>query len=136
MPYHPSEEDYQKRGSLPLLIVPISQMLPGISITPESAPSVGLYWLKAGFREYYHQNLPLFHICLHSPCATDQYFISVIDDLLSFISRHQNVNFRFASEITEYEPVSSRVNILPYISALNRDNIRTFTRGLWRKCWR
>ena len=136
MPYHPSEENYQKRGNSPLLIVPISQMLSGMSVTPESAPSVGLSWLKAGFKEYYRQNLPLFHICLHSPCATDRYFISVFDDLLNFISRHQNINFRFVSEIIEYAMVEPRTNILPYLLALNGDIIKAFTREMLRKCWR
>jgi len=136
MPYHPGEKDYQQKGSLPLLIVPISQILPGISVTPEILPSVGLSWLKAGFTEYYQQDMPLFHICLHSPCTTNQYFVSGMERLLDFISRHRNVNFKFASEVTEYAPVRPRTNLLPYIAALNRDNIRTFTRGILRKCWR
>lgn len=126
MPYHPSQEDYQKRGDLPLLIIPISQALLGVSANPEDAPNVGLPWLKACFSEYYRQDLPLFHICLHSPCGTDDYLTSVIDKLLGFISRHKKVNFKFASEVGEYEETNPKTDILPYIFGINRDIIRSY----------
>lgn len=125
MPYHPSEDDYQERGGLPLLFIPISQMLRVDGVSPEITPIAGLGWLKACFIEYYRQNLPLFHICLHSPCMTDQYFISVMDNLLKFISRHE-VKFKFASEIEEYEEMSPRTNIRPYMLGINKEIIRTF----------
>lgn len=126
MPYHPTEEDYQKKGSLSLLIVPISQMLPRGNISPEVAHLVGLPWLKRCFTEYYHQNLPLFHIYLHSPCMTDPYFISAMDKLLNFISGHENIIFKFASEIKKYDDVSPKTSILPYLFGINRNIMRTF----------
>lgn len=125
MPYHPSEDDYQERDDLPLLFVPISQMLRVDGVSPEIVPMVGLGWLKACFVEYYRQNLPLFHICLHSPCMTDQYYISAMDNLLRFISKH-DVKFRFTSEIEEYEEISPRTNILPYMLGINKEITRTF----------
>lgn len=125
MPYHPSEDNYQEKGNLPLLLIPISKMLRIDGANPEVAPVAGLGWLKACFTEYYRQNLPLFHICLHSPCMTDQYFISVMDALLKFISKH-NVKFKFASEIEEYEEISPRTNILPYMLGINKEIIRAF----------
>jgi len=118
MPYNPDEYDYQKTGSLPLLIIPISQMFPKGSVNPEIAPIVGLPWLKACFIEYYNQKIPLFHICLHSPCMTDPYFISVMDDYLSFISRHKDVNFKFASEVHKYDPVNPSTSIYPYVQRI------------------
>ena len=135
MPYYPSEKDYQKKGSLPLLIVPISQMLPGGNVNPEVVPVVGLSWLKACFTEYHRQNLPLFHVCLHSPCMTDPYFISAMDEFLKFISRHKNVNFKFASEIKEYDDVVPKTNILPYLFGINRNIVGTFlnSRILYKK---
>jgi len=63
MPYHPSEYDYQEKGTLPLLIVPISQMFHAGNVNPEEVPIVGISWLKACFTEYYTQGMPLFHIC-------------------------------------------------------------------------
>ena len=125
MPYHPSEKDYQEKGDLPLLIVPISQFFPVGNVNPEIAPLVGLSWLKACFLEYYKQNMPLFHICLHSPCMTDSYFISVMDDFLQFISKHKDINFKFASEIEEYDKVDPRTNIFHYLFGVNR-NIMAF----------
>ena len=125
MPYHPSEEDYQEKGGLPLLIVPISQYFPVGNVNPEFAPLVGLSWLKACFLEYYKQNLPLFHICLHSPCMIDRYFISVMDKLLKFVSEHKSINFKFASETEEYDVVNPRTNILPYLVGVNKDIVKT-----------
>jgi SAM-dependent methyltransferase len=115
LPYHPGQESYQAKGSLPLLIVPISQALRSGNVNPEVVPIVGLRWLKACFREYYQQKLPLFHICLHSTSMTDPGFVATMDDFLKFISEHKEVNFRFASEIQEYGPVTPETKILPYL---------------------
>lgn len=119
MPYHPSEDDYQEKGDLPLLIVPISRMLHGGNVNPEVVPTYGLSWLKACFMEYYRQEMPLFHVCLHSPCMTDSYFLSAIDEILRFIGGHRGINFRFASEIVGYAPVNPSTQILPYLRGMN-----------------
>lgn len=137
MPYHPSERDYQEKGDLPLLVVPISQMFHTGSVNPEVIPRVGISWLKACFAEYYRQGIPLFHICLHSPCMTDPYFLSAMDDFLGFIAQHRNINFRFASEVHEYTPVRPSTQILPYVCGLNKDIIRSgcnaiLNRIFWR----
>ncbi len=125
MPYHPRTEDYQKKGDLPLLMVPISQSFPRGNVNPEVAPMVGLSWLKACFTEYYRQGVPLFHICLHSPSMTDSYFMSVMDNLLGFISGHQHINFKFASEIRKYPDQIYATNLLPYVSAVNWNIIKS-----------
>jgi hypothetical protein len=124
MPYHPSEDDYQKKGSMPLLIVPVSQMFPAVIANPELVPEVGFSWLKAGFNEYNQQGMPLFHICLHSPCMTDTYFLSIIQEFLSFMSEHKNVNFRFASEVHEYSHIVPSTLISPYLFGINRKIIK------------
>jgi peptidoglycan/xylan/chitin deacetylase (PgdA/CDA1 family) len=123
MPYHPGERDYQEKGDLPLLIIPISQMFHAGNVNPEVVPKVGLSWLKACFTEYYSQGMPLFHICLHSPCMTDPYFLSAMDEFLKFIARHRDANFRFASEIHEYPPVSPATRVVPYLRGVNRNII-------------
>jgi len=125
MPYHPSKKDYQEKGNLPLLIVPISQYFPVGNVNPEVVPSVGLSWLKACFLEYYQQNMPLFHICLHSPCMINPYFTSAMDDFLKFISKHKNISFKFASEIDEYGEVNPNTNIFPYLFGVDRHIIKT-----------
>jgi hypothetical protein len=119
MPYHPNPDDYQKKGDLSFLMLPVSQMLRLGNVNPEVIPLYGLSWLKACFLEYYMQNMPFFHICLHSPCMVDKYFIAGMDNFLRFISKYKNVNFKFASEITEYEEMSPKTNLLPYISGFN-----------------
>jgi peptidoglycan/xylan/chitin deacetylase (PgdA/CDA1 family) len=129
MPYHCSEESYQRKGNFPLLIVPISQMFPKGNVNPELVPIVGLSWLKACFREYYYQDMPFFHICLHSPSMTDAFFISALNELLKFISKHRNINFKFVSEIREYDSVTPKTNIFPYLLAINRNIIGTFLKS-------
>lgn len=126
MPYHPDKHNYQKKGDYPILIVPTSQVFPIGQVNPEFVPEVGLSWLKAGFREYYNQNLPLFHICLHSPCMTNEYFISVFDELLSLIAGQKGINFKCASEIKEYEGVAAKTYVKHYLPAINRKVIWKF----------
>jgi peptidoglycan/xylan/chitin deacetylase (PgdA/CDA1 family) len=120
MPYRPGRDDYQRKGDLPLLMVPVSQSLLGASATPELAPLVGLPWLKACFEEYYRQRLPLFHVCLHSPSMTDPYYRDVMDSLLRFIAGH-DVRFRFASEIGDYGAVRPKADVVPYLAGVNRN---------------
>ncbi|MCD1294869.1 PTS alpha-glucoside transporter subunit IIBC [Methanocella sp. CWC-04] len=122
MPYRPGP-DYQENGDLPILIMPISQTFMGASVNPEIIPLIGLSWLRSCFLEYYRQKLPLFHICLHSPCMCDPYFIDNMDRLLKFISKF-NVGFKFASSIGEYPEVSPRTDILPYIGGMNANLLR------------
>lgn len=123
MPYHPSEDNYQKKGGLSILEVPISQFFPSGSVNVEMIPKYGLPWLKACFLEYYRQGAPLFHICLHSPSITDGYFISAMNELLAFVVRHRGINFKFASEIKEYPDKKYKTEFLPYFFAINKNII-------------
>ena len=123
MPYYPHEEDYQRHGQVPLLMVPVSRSLLGASVSPELVPLIGLPWLKACFLEYYRLGMPLFHICLHSPSMTDKYYLDAMASLLGFIAGHK-VAFKFASEITASETVPSRADIRPYMAGINRNMIK------------
>ncbi|AFC99305.1 Alpha-amylase/alpha-mannosidase [Methanocella conradii HZ254] len=114
MPYRPSRSSYQAKGDLPLLMVPVSQALFGASVSPEIIPIIGRRWLESCFLEYYRQKLPLFHICLHSPCMTDPYFMGQMDALLRFIAAH-DVSFKYASEVREAGGHRPRADVLPYI---------------------
>ena len=136
MPYHPGEGDYQERGDLPLLLVPISRMLAAGSVNPEAAPAWGLPWLKACFTEYYRSGRPLFHICLHSPCMLDDYCISAMEQLIGFISRHSQVSFRFASEATEGDSGKYNTSIFPYLFRLNRQSGGMLAKAALAKIWR
>ncbi len=118
MPYHPSRHGYQLKGDLPLLMVPISQTLLGASVSPEIIPIVGRRWLESCFLEYLAQKLPLFHICLHSPCMTDPYFIGQMDALLGFMAAH-GVSFRLASEAREADGHMPGARIMPYMRGLS-----------------
>ncbi len=132
MPYHPSTNDYQSRGDLPLLIVPLSQCYPNSSVSPEEAPNVGISSLKACFIEYLKQDLPLFHIYLHSPCMTDPRFCSIMDKLLSFISK-RDVQFIMASDVIDYGKVNPKTDIIPYLFRPDGQIIRFLTQLKWMK---
>jgi len=123
MPYHPGVNDYQEKGDLPLLIVPISKFFPFGDVSPEAASYVGLSTLKACFVEYYRQKLPLFHIYLHSASMTDYWFCSMMDELLNFISK-TNVQFSFASSVDDYGTVIPRTNLFPYLARPEATTIR------------
>ena len=131
MPYHPDKTDYQKEGSLPILIVPISQYFPIGNVNPEIVPAMGVSWLKACFLEYYRQKAPVFHICLHSPSMADNYFISAMDNLLSFISKYKDVHFKFVSEIKECRERDIRSDIWPYLGAININLIKKYFRKVF-----
>jgi hypothetical protein len=56
----------------------------------------------------------------------DDYFISAMDDLIHFISKHKNINFRFVSEIKEYPENNFKTNLLPYIFRVNKNILKTY----------
>jgi len=130
MPYNPDQNDYQKKGVSPFLMVPISRMPLGGMAGPEDIRKYGFSWLKACFLEYYNQGAPLFHIAMHSPAMTDDYYISFTDKLLSFISEHKNISFKFASEITEYPEKQIKNNLFYYMPAVNKTLAKTIFKKL------
>ncbi|MEK7510278.1 MAG: PTS alpha-glucoside transporter subunit IIBC [Patescibacteria group bacterium] len=130
LPYHPNEHAYEEKGDLPLVMVPVSQLLFGVSANPESARICGFPWLRAGFSEYYGKRVPLFHIALHSPAMTDSYYLRIMDKLLSFIARDHDISFRFASEIHEYPEREYRAGLKFYLLAWNLDIAKSGVRKL------
>lgn len=87
---------YKSNG---ILQVPVSRMIFKGSACIEEIRRFGLWWLKACFLEYYLRGSPVFHLALHSPTMTDNFYISGTDKLLSFIASKKNINFKFVSEI-------------------------------------
>ncbi|MBI2054312.1 MAG: PTS alpha-glucoside transporter subunit IIBC [Candidatus Staskawiczbacteria bacterium] len=131
MPYMPDGNDYQSMGNLPFLIIPISRMPLGGMAGPEDIRKYGFSWLKACFSEYYNQGAPLFHIALHSPAMTDPYYIYFMDKFFSFVLKHKNINFKFASEIKEYPKKEIKENYLYYPFALNKTLAKFFLNKLY-----
>ena len=131
-PYHPSEGDYQLKGDLDLLIIPISQMIVGGNVNPEASPFFGFKWLKACFLEYYRCGVPLFHICLHSPCMADPFFANIMDKFLEFIARY-DVTFKFVSDICTYNKIYKTRNIVPYVFGLNKYLIKDINNEILRR---
>lgn len=123
MPYYPSEEDYQERGSLPVLMIPISKVVTNAGASPESVPGIGLGFLKACFEEYYSQNLPVFHIYFHSPSMTSEYYMRIFDEFLKFVSEHKKAEFSFPSNLHAFDVVGKK-RISPYIKRLNKNILR------------
>jgi hypothetical protein len=113
LPYCPDENDYQLSGLLPILIVPVSQTLFGGTASLEGVTVYGLPWLRACFLEYWGAGLPLFHMSIHSPAMTSPYYISVMEEFLSFVAARKNISFKFASEIKKY-PIGQIENNLSF----------------------
>jgi hypothetical protein len=128
MPYQPSDQDYQKEGVLPLLMVPISQTLFGGTVSPEGVLTYGLPWLLSCFKEYNKIGAPLFQICLHSPSMTDAYYGDVLEKFLSFMSSFEGINFKFASEIKKYPQQKLKGSIFSYFSGINKQLLKTVYR--------
>jgi len=133
MPYHPDSQDYQEKGGVPLLIVPVSQSLFHVTMNPESARMVGVYWLKACVKEYYQQGVPLLHIAVHSPAMTDPYYYKAMEELLLFISQYKGVKWKLASEIQEYAPAEYHAKKMPYIWAPRKEFIQSAIQKVFRR---
>jgi peptidoglycan/xylan/chitin deacetylase (PgdA/CDA1 family) len=118
-PYRPAENDYQIEGSLPITIVPVSQTWLAGEINPERAIVYGFPWMKACFKEYYQNKAPVFHIAIHSPSMTSDYFVNLFDNFLSFISQHPDIKFKFATEIKAGSINNKKKRIIPYLTAIN-----------------
>jgi hypothetical protein len=133
-PYRPSIVNYQEKGNSKIIILPISQTLLYGNVNPEIIPLVGSKWLLACFLEYYHNKMPFFQICLHSPIMTDSFFINQMDKLLNFISKF-NVSFKFASEIDQCDKHQIPLNTkkLYYINAINQKIIKDLSQSLIKK---
>ena len=119
MPYNPAKDDYQKKGFLPLTIIPVSQTWLAGEANPERTVVYGLPWLKACFKEYYYSNAPVFHIALHSPSMTNDYFIELFEDFFSFIRQYHDIQFKFATEIKPFNKNNLKQSIAPYLNAMN-----------------
>lgn len=135
MPYHPAADDYQSIGDLPLIEIPIAQMIRFGSVNPERAPALGISWLKACFREYHALGLPVFHLCLHSPCMADPYFVRVLDELLEFITGYPGVEMATASEVGAHNGMTARGRFVSYIPAIRPEVVRTGIAALISRTW-
>ena len=130
-PYKPSIDNYQKKGNSKIIILPISQTFLYGNVNPEITPLVGSKWLLACFLEYYHNKMPFFQICLHSPSMTEPFFINQMDKILNFISKY-NISFKFASEINLYDKHKILLNNRKfyYINAVNRKIIKDLSQKI------
>ena len=59
---------------------------------------------------------------------TDPYFISAMENIISFISKHENIRFKFSSEIGEYKEKELKTNIFPYLLGLNKKIVKSYLR--------
>lgn len=129
-PYNPDKDNYQKKGSLPITIIPVSQTWLAGEVNPERTIVYGFPWLKACFREYYQSKTPVFHIALHSPSMTSDYFIELFGNFLSFICQHPDIRFKFATEIKSVNENNQRQRIIPYFGAVNI----TLLKSIFNRC--
>lgn len=130
LPYTPDINDYQSQGNINIAMIPVSKDILGGVASPENLN--GLNFLKACFKEYYTQNLPLFHICLHSPSMFSIYYQKVFDNLLQYINIHK-VEYILPNQIDSNlinQNASIDNKITPYLKKIDLNIIKNVLRSI------
>lgn len=74
-PFSPNSSDYQARGSLPYLYIPVSQGMWNHYLTPELIHLLGVSYFRAALKEASVGRADVVHFYFHSPMAIDSFFL-------------------------------------------------------------
>lgn len=124
LPYEPSSHDYQSRGKSGITEIPVSKLITGAAISPESC-GVGLGFLKAGAREFLGAGMPVLHIVLHSPSMTSDFYAGIFDKMLGYVSGMRDVEFTSPEKITAFEGPVPKASAMKYLPGINTTLIRS-----------
>jgi len=83
-PYHPAAEDRQRRGSQPLLYIPVFQSLWEDYMTPERIRALGSSSFRAALKEAQVGGSDVIHFFFHSPLGLDGEAMGAFADLLAY----------------------------------------------------
>lgn len=119
-PYRPSSEDYQRRGTMSLLHVPVYQGLWNHYLTPECIHLVGASYFKAAIKEAVVGEADVVHMFFHSAMAVDPTFLSEFESVVSFAQDEPGVRFALPSELGPSEKPSSKPFPPAYFAFMNR----------------
>lgn len=128
-PYRPSLEDYQKRGTMRLVCIPVYQGLWNHYLTPECIHLVGSSYFKAAIKEAVIGEADVVHMFFHSPMAVDPTFLLEFESVVSFAQDEPGVRFASPSELAPSEMLSSKPFPPAYFAFLNRRMVKSL---IWR----
>ena len=83
-PYHPSAEDRQRRGSEPLLYVPVGRGLWHDYMSPERIRALGRSYFEAALKEAQVGGADVLHFYFHSPLGLDTQSMEAFGDVLAY----------------------------------------------------
>jgi hypothetical protein len=83
-PYAPAADDYQARGSEPLVQIPVFQGLWGHHFTPETVFDLGVAYFEAALHEAKVGGADVVHTYLHSPLGLHPPSLSAFQAILEF----------------------------------------------------
>lgn len=118
-PYAPSVEDYQRRGSVNLLYIPVYQGLWNHYLTPENIHLLGISYFKAALKEALIGGGEVVHMFFHSPMAMDPFFLSEFGAVIDFAQDELDAQFVFPSSLQPSDSTTSRPFPPAYVAYLN-----------------
>lgn len=118
-PYAPSPEDYQSRGPMEYLYLPVSQGLWGHYLTPELIHLLGASYFKAALKEASIGGADVAHIYFHSPMAMNPLFLSEFETVVEYAHDQLGVRSVLPSSCRPSDTLSSRPFPPVYFARLN-----------------
>ncbi|MFQ5790958.1 MAG: hypothetical protein ACE5JI_10845 [Acidobacteriota bacterium] len=118
-PYAPSGEDYQARGAMDYLYIPVLQGLWGHYVTPEIIHLLGASYFKAALKEAVVGGAEVAHIFFHSPMATDPRFLMEFKAVVEYAHDQLGVQSVLPSACRASGVASARPYPPAYLARLN-----------------
>ncbi len=125
-PYHPSLEDYQRRGQADLLYIPVFTGLWGHPLTPESIHELGRSYFEAALREAQVGGAEVVHMYFHSPMALDSYFLTEFGRVVAFARDNLGARFVVPSAIRASDGPPARPFPPAYVAHLTWPLLKGF----------
>lgn len=125
-PYHPDAGDYQRRGAMSYLYIPVFQGLWHNNLSPENIHHLGASYFVAAFREARVGGAGVVHIYFHSPMAVDPYFLSEFLPAIDYARDRLGAQFVDPSSVRASPQAVSRPFPPAYFAHMNRKLLRSF----------
>lgn len=125
-PYTPSQGNYQGRGSLRILHIPVFQGLWGHYLTPENIHLLGVSYFVAAMREAKIGGSEVVHVFFHSPMAVDPYFLDEFESVVAYARDRLDAEFVLPSALEAARAPVSRPFPPAYIAGLRWRLVKTW----------
>jgi len=99
-PYNPQAGDHQRRGSEPLVYIPVYQGLWGHYLTPETICDLGMSYYRAALKEAQVGSADVVHIYFHSPMALNHEAMVAFGAFLDYAQDAYHAEFVLPTDLT------------------------------------